>query len=150
VPPSFLELELTETVLMKASSEHGDVLRRLTGTGLRMAIDDFGTGYSSLAYLREFPADRIKIAQTFVTNLGAAGGDAAIVKATIGLASELGICVIAEGVEKQEQFDLLKAWGCEEIQGYYFARPMPPDDVTDLLKSNRNLLPAAEGSVRGS
>jgi diguanylate cyclase (GGDEF)-like protein/PAS domain S-box-containing protein len=144
VPPSMLELELTETVLMKASSEHGGMLRRLGEAGLRMAIDDFGTGYSSLAYLREFPADRIKIAQTFVTDLDAVGGDAAIVKATIGLARELGIRVIAEGVERREQFDLLKAWGCEEIQGYYFARPMPADDVTSLLRSGKVLTPAVQ------
>ena len=143
VPATSVEIELTETVLMKASREHGDVLRRLSEAGLRMAIDDFGTGYSSLAYLREFPADRIKIAQTFVTNLAAAGGDAAIVKATIGLARELGICVIAEGVENREQFDLLKVWGCEEIQGYYFARPMSPDGITKLLRSGKNLRPVA-------
>jgi diguanylate cyclase (GGDEF)-like protein len=130
---SSLELELTETVLMNAYREHADLLLRLRQRGLTIAIDDFGTGYSSLDYLRRFPIDRIKIAQEFVRDLETAPGDAAIVKATIGLARELGIDVIAEGVERLDQVELLQAWGCREIQGYYFARPLPPDDITSLL-----------------
>jgi diguanylate cyclase (GGDEF)-like protein len=128
-----LELELTETVLMNAYREHADLLLRLRQRGLTIAIDDFGTGYSSLDYLRRFPVDRIKIAQDFVRDLETASGDAAIVKATIGLARELKIDVIAEGVERRRQLELLEGWGCREVQGYYFARPLPPGEITALL-----------------
>ena len=128
-----LELELTETVLMNAYREHADLLLRLRQRGLTIAIDDFGTGYSSLDYLRRFPVNRIKIAQDFVRDLETASGDAAIVKATIGLARELRIDVIAEGVERRAQLELLEAWGCREVQGYYFARPLPPGEIAALL-----------------
>jgi diguanylate cyclase (GGDEF)-like protein/PAS domain S-box-containing protein len=133
LPPEWLELELTETVLMTAAREHGDLLGRLGRAGVTISIDDFGTGYSSLDYLRRFPADRIKIAQTFVTQLQPVGGDAAIVKATLGLARELGIKVIAEGVETKAQYDLLKCWGCAEAQGYYFAVPLEASQVLSML-----------------
>jgi EAL domain-containing protein (putative c-di-GMP-specific phosphodiesterase class I) len=133
LPPEGLELELTETVLMSASREHGDVLERLGRAGVTIAIDDFGTGYSSLDYLRRFPTDRIKIAQNFVSQLQPVGGDAAIVKATLGLARELGIMVIAEGVETRGQYELLKGWGCAEAQGYYFAKPLEADAALSML-----------------
>jgi diguanylate cyclase (GGDEF)-like protein/PAS domain S-box-containing protein len=134
LPVTKLELELTETVLMAASQERNDVLERLRETGVRIAIDDFGVGYSSLDYLRRFPVDRIKIAQDFVEHIAALSGSAAIVRATIGLARELGINVIAEGVETIEQLALLKTWGCREAQGFYFAKPLAPDDITPLLR----------------
>jgi diguanylate cyclase (GGDEF)-like protein/PAS domain S-box-containing protein len=139
LPPQLLELELTETVLMEASREHNDVLVRLRQSGVRLAIDDFGTGYSSLDYLRRFPVDRVKIAQEFVRLIASDPGSAAVVKATIGLASELGMVAIAEGVETVEQFDLLKAWGCRQMQGYYFARPLAPEELSTLLR--RRILP---------
>ena len=139
LPPQLLELELTETVLMEASREHNDVLVRLRQSGVRLAIDDFGSGYSSLDYLRRFPVDRVKIAQEFVRLIASDPGSAAIVKATIGLARELGLVTIAEGVETVEQFDLLKAWGCRQMQGYYFSRPLAPGDVSILLR--RRILP---------
>jgi diguanylate cyclase (GGDEF)-like protein/PAS domain S-box-containing protein len=142
--PEHLELELTETVLMDAYREHANLLLRLRRSGLTIAIDDFGTGYSSLDYLRRFPVNRIKIAQEFVRDLEMGTGDAAIVKATIGLARELGIEVIAEGVERLRQLELLQAWGCGEAQGYYFAKPLPPDRVTALLCS---AAPLRAGSV---
>jgi EAL domain-containing protein (putative c-di-GMP-specific phosphodiesterase class I) len=145
VPPHLLELELTESVLMKASREHNDVLLRLRKLGLRLAIDDFGTGFSSLDYLRRFPVDRIKIAQVFIIDLVTAAGDAAIVKAAIGLARELGINVIAEGVETEAQLRLLQAWGCREVQGYYFSKPLEADAVLLLLQSGRM---AAAGRTR--
>ena len=119
---------------MTASHEHNEVLERLRETGVRIAIDDFGVGYSSLDYLRRFPVDRIKIAQDFVEHIATVSGSAAIVRATIGLARELGINVIAEGVETTEQLELLKVWGCREAQGFYFARPLEPDDLTPLLR----------------
>jgi diguanylate cyclase (GGDEF)-like protein/PAS domain S-box-containing protein len=135
VPPNVLELELTESALMEASLDHNEVLHRLRGSGFRIAIDDFGNGYSSLDYLRRFPVDLIKIPQNFIADVGVTGEDAPIVRATIGLGRELGITVLAEGVETACQFALLKQWGCQEIQGYYFAEPLPPDDIVPLLRA---------------
>jgi diguanylate cyclase (GGDEF)-like protein/PAS domain S-box-containing protein len=135
LPARLLEIELTETVLMDVSLEHSLALARLRRKGMTIAIDDFGTGYSSLGYLRQFPVDRIKIAQDFVRDLATAPGQAAIAKATIGLARDLGVAVIAEGVETREQLEALKAWGCTEIQGYYFAKPLSIEDVTRLMQS---------------
>jgi diguanylate cyclase (GGDEF)-like protein/PAS domain S-box-containing protein len=134
LPAQQLELELTETVLMAASREHNDFLERLRANGVRIAIDDFGVGYSSLDYLRQFPVDRIKIAQAFVEDIASVLGSAAIVRATIGLARELCISVIAEGVETTKQLDLLSAWGCREAQGYYFAKPLSVQEMTSLLR----------------
>jgi diguanylate cyclase (GGDEF)-like protein/PAS domain S-box-containing protein len=137
LPPQMLELELTESVLMTASHEHSDLLLRLRQTGVTVAIDDFGTGYSSLDYLRRYPSNRLKIAQNFVSNLETAPGDAAIIRATIGLARELKIDVIAEGVETQVQRDLLKAWGCGGVQGFLFARPLSADAALAALHDGK-------------
>jgi diguanylate cyclase (GGDEF)-like protein/PAS domain S-box-containing protein len=137
LPPGMLELELTEGTLMETSREHNDTLTRIRKSGVRIAIDDFGTGYSSLDYLRTFPVDRVKIAQNFVIDLKADSSDAVIVKASIALARALGLRVIAEGVETAEQLDLLKAWGCPEAQGFYFAKPMPPEALEPLLRAGR-------------
>jgi EAL domain-containing protein (putative c-di-GMP-specific phosphodiesterase class I) len=131
--PWSLELELTESALMTAA-EAGDILARLHRTGVRIAIDDFGTGYSSLDYLRRLPAHRIKIAQTFVRHLDSSPGDAAIVKATIGLARDLGMSVIAEGVETEAQLRRLLDWGCGECQGYYFDRPLTAEAAAARLQ----------------
>jgi diguanylate cyclase (GGDEF)-like protein/PAS domain S-box-containing protein len=141
LPPQMLELELTETVLMNASREHVDIILRLRQLGITIAIDDFGTGYSSLDYLRRFPVDRIKIAQNFVQHLESTPGDVSIVKATIGLARELGINIMAEGVETLEQLALLEKWGCKEVQGFYFAEPLAPEDIAQLLRSGGILQP---------
>jgi EAL domain-containing protein (putative c-di-GMP-specific phosphodiesterase class I) len=138
LPPSKLELELTETVLMAATRDHNDVLQRLRGRGVHIAIDDFGVGYSSLDYLRRFPVDRIKVAQEFVGRIVDESGSAAIVRAAIGLARELGIRLVAEGVETLEQLNLLKGWGCREAQGYYFAEPLTADFLKPLLARGRS------------
>lgn len=143
LPAGMLELELTETALMDVSQERGHILERIREIGVMIAIDDFGTGYSSLDYLHRFPVNRIKIAQTFVNRLGSNFGDAAIVKATIGLARELNINVIAEGVETPEQFQLLKNWGCGEVQGFHFARPLSVPDITRLLEAGGIILPGS-------
>jgi len=135
LPPAALEIEMTETALMGTSSGHDNVVERLRARGLRIAIDDFGTGYSSLLYLRRFPVDRIKIAQEFVKDIGIEPNDTAIVKAAIGLARELGIGVLAEGVETAEQLRLLHEWGCRQAQGFYFAAPMSAEEVLPLLRS---------------
>src|SRR5262249_21815791 len=129
LPPHMLELELTESALMETSREHNDTLLRLRQSGIRLAIDDFGTGYSSLDYLRRFPVDRIKVAQEFVIDLTSDPGNAAIVKAAIGLARELGLNVIAEGVETVEQKNFLQALGCGAAQGYFFAKPQAAEVV---------------------
>ena len=117
-----LEIEMTETALMGSLSGHDNVVERLRARGLRIAIDDFGTGYSSLLYLRRFPLDRIKIAQEFVKEIGIETNDAAIVKAAIGLARELGIGVLAEGVDTADQLRLLHEWGCRQAQGFHLPR----------------------------
>jgi diguanylate cyclase (GGDEF)-like protein len=135
LPPELLELEMTETALMETSREHYAFLDRLRGKGVRLAIDDFGTGYSSLLYLRRYPVNRLKIAQEFVSNLVTDPNDAAIVLATIRLARALGLDVIAEGVETAEQLSLLRQWGCREMQGFYFAKPMSPEMIAPLLRS---------------
>ncbi|MDO8270701.1 MAG: EAL domain-containing protein [Gammaproteobacteria bacterium] len=135
LPRQHLELELTESMLMEASQEHNDVLLRLRASGLRLAIDDFGTGYSSLDYLRRFPVDRIKIAQNFIADLTSNSGDVAIVKAALSLARELGIPSIVEGVETAEQLELLKMWGCREVQGYYYSKPLLAADIAPLLRA---------------
>ena len=135
LPPQRLELELTESVVMDA--EQRELLLRVRQAGMKIAIDDFGTGFSCLQYLSRFPVDRIKIAQEFVKDLVAGPGNAVIVKATIGLARELGLQVIAEGVETAEQLALLRAWGCREVQGFYFAKPMMADEMGELLKLGR-------------
>jgi EAL domain-containing protein (putative c-di-GMP-specific phosphodiesterase class I) len=133
LPANLLELELTESVLMDASREHNDILDRLRAVGVKLAIDDFGTGYSSLDYLRGFPADHIKIAQSFTKHIETAAGDGTIVRAIIGLAHELNISVIAEGIETRGQLDLVRRWGCNLIQGFYYARPLPAAYITALL-----------------
>jgi EAL domain-containing protein (putative c-di-GMP-specific phosphodiesterase class I) len=150
LPPGALEIEMTETALMGTSSGPDNVIERLRARGLRFAIDDFGTGYSSLLYLRRFPVDRIKIAQEFVKDIGIEPNDTAIVKAAIGLARELGIGVIAEGVQTADQVRLLHDWGCRQAQGFYFAQPMPAQDVLPLLRSGSVMRWLAVGSVAPS
>jgi EAL domain-containing protein (putative c-di-GMP-specific phosphodiesterase class I) len=131
--PENLELELTETVLTSTLRIHANVLPRLRERGLTIAMDGFGAGYSSLDCFRRYPIDRVKIARTLVRDIEAGGADAAIVKATIGLARELGIGVVAEGVERRSQLDLLQSWGCEEAQGFYFAKPLTAERIAPLL-----------------
>jgi diguanylate cyclase (GGDEF)-like protein/PAS domain S-box-containing protein len=150
LPRGLLEIEMTETALMGTSSGHDNVVERLRARGLRIAIDDFGTGYSSLLYLRRFPVDRIKIAQEFVKDIGVEANDTAIVKAAIGLARELGIAVMAEGVETADQLRLLHEWGCRQAQGYYFAAPMPAADVLPLLRSGSIMRWRAAASITSS
>lgn len=132
-----IEIELTETALMQASRHSSEVVQRLRNRGVRIAIDDFGTGYSCLDYLRRFPASRIKIAQTFVSDITSNSGSAAITRAAISLGRELSLSVIAEGVETAEQVALLQDWGCREAQGYFFAKPLPAAEVSALLRVGR-------------
>ncbi len=134
VAPERLELELTESVLIEATQRHGEIFKRLREIGVRIAIDDFGAGYSSLDYLRSFRVSRLKIDQRFIADVETNADDAAIVRAVIGLARELGIEVMAEGVETAGQRDFLIASGCEFAQGYYFGEPMPAAAASELLR----------------
>jgi len=132
--PGKLELELTESLLMETRHGDGGVVNRLRALGVRIAIDDFGTGYSSLEYLLTYRVSRIKIAQQFVNGLPDDHSSAAIVRATIGLAREFGIEIIAEGVETDAQLEFLMHAGCSCIQGFYFSRPVPAAQATQLLR----------------
>jgi EAL domain-containing protein (putative c-di-GMP-specific phosphodiesterase class I) len=133
--PGLLQLELTESVLMKSAELTASILQNLRKRGVQVAIDDFGTGYSSLSYLRKFPVDALKIDQSFVRQISAAGDDTTIVKAVIGMARSLRLRVIAEGVETLEEVAFLRAYRCEEAQGYYFSRPVPAEQFAMLLRN---------------
>ncbi|MDB5602504.1 MAG: hypothetical protein JWN71_4548 [Xanthobacteraceae bacterium] len=123
--PDRLELEITEGVLIDDFARAVSTLRRLKALGVRVAMDDFGTGYSSLSYLQSFPFDKIKIDKSFITDVDRNPQSAAIVRSVIGLAHGLGVPVIAEGVETDEQLSFLLLEGCEEVQGYFIGRPFP-------------------------
>jgi EAL domain-containing protein (putative c-di-GMP-specific phosphodiesterase class I) len=133
--PKLLVLELTETVLMKHAGVAASILQSLRDAGVQVAIDDFGTGYSSLGYLRKFPLDALKIDQSFVRQIGTPGEDTTIVTAVIALAKNLQLRVIAEGVETSGELDFLRAQRCDEVQGYYFSRPVVPEQFAKLLKT---------------
>jgi diguanylate cyclase len=135
VRPAQLELEITESVLMDNVNVNVDLLTRLRSEGIRLAIDDFGTGYSSMAYLKRFPIDQVKIDRTFVRDIPGNGDDEAITSAIIAMAHNLGLSVVAEGVETAAQLDFLRSAGCDIMQGYYFAEPRPADQVTAFLTS---------------
>ena len=125
LPPQLLELEVTESMLMKNVDENIDVLRKLSDFGVTIAIDDFGTGYSSLAYLRRFQVDTLKIDQSFVRDVDTNLDDAAIVEAIIALGHSLKLNVVAEGVETEEQKQQLLKLKCDQCQGYLFGEPVP-------------------------
>jgi diguanylate cyclase (GGDEF)-like protein/PAS domain S-box-containing protein len=133
--PRSLELELTEGVLMKRAECTESILDALRASGVRLAVDDFGTGYSSLSYLRKFPIDALKIDQSFIRQISTAPDDTAIVTAMISMGRSLKLRVVAEGVETQEELAFLQAHQCDEAQGYYFSRPVPPDQFASLLKA---------------
>jgi EAL domain-containing protein (putative c-di-GMP-specific phosphodiesterase class I) len=135
VPPSLLELEITESTILADPIRAMHVLSRLSGMGVRLAIDDFGTGYSSLAYLKRLPVDELKIDKSFVDDLMASRSGASLAEVVVTLAATLGMRTVAEGVEAREQAVLLRGMGCAEAQGFLFHRPMPPDDVEAVLRT---------------
>ena len=135
LPAQYLELELTESILMESADDTVHLLRKLKKMGVHLAIDDFGTGYSSLNYLKHFPIDRLKIDRSFVRDILKDPDDAAIAEAIIVLAHSLKIKVLAEGVETREQLEFLLARSCDEMQGYYFSHPLCVKDFTTLLNS---------------
>lgn len=132
--PRSLELELTESVLMKHAEAAASILQTLRERGVQVAVDDFGTGYSSLSYLRKFPIDTLKIDQSFVRQITAGGDDTSIVTAVISMARSLKLRVVAEGVEAPEQVGFLRAHECDEAQGYYFSPPVLPQQFARFLR----------------
>jgi diguanylate cyclase (GGDEF)-like protein len=136
--PERLELEITESVLLSHNTSTTSTLHALRNYGIRISMDDFGTGYSSLSYLHGFPFDKIKIDQSFVRTLSAEDGSRAIVHAMVALGSSLGIRTTAEGVETMEQLKWLHSIGCNEVQGYFFSRPVPAQEIPALLRRWEN------------
>jgi diguanylate cyclase (GGDEF)-like protein/PAS domain S-box-containing protein len=134
LPPQALQVEITESLLMADAPATVKVLAHLQERGVRLAIDDFGTGYSSMAYLRRFPIESLKVDKSFVDGLPDNPDSRAIVKAVITLAHSLGLKTVAEGVETKEQLRALQEMGCEQIQGYYFSRPLPPAQFGKFLQ----------------
>ena len=134
--PQYLELELTESLLLTSADVTLSVLQELRALGLKLAIDDFGTGYSSFSYLRQFRVSKLKIDRSFVRDIAVDPDDAAIAAAIISMAKSLHLKVIAEGVEDEAQMSFLRAHQCDEIQGYYFSKPLAVDKVADKLRGD--------------
>ena len=135
MPPDALELELTEGVAVNDPRTATETMDQLRSRGVRMSIDDFGTGYSSLSQLKRFQIYKLKIDQSFVQDLDHDGNDRAIVSAIIRMAQALGMQTTAEGVETEAQLQFLRDMGCDEAQGYYFSRPLPPgEELLQFLK----------------
>jgi diguanylate cyclase (GGDEF)-like protein len=138
-PGRHLELELTESMVMKAPEQAGEALRNLQALGVNALIDDFGTGYSSLAYLTRFPIQAIKIDRSFVKDLDAGRHAQTIVRAIVSLAHRLGISVVGEGIETTRQKEILVELGCDILQGFLIGPPMPAEEITRILKSQESL-----------
>jgi EAL domain-containing protein (putative c-di-GMP-specific phosphodiesterase class I) len=145
LPPEFLELELTESSLMSDPAQAGALLREIREVGVRIAIDDFGTGYSSLTYLHDFPLNALKIDRNFVQSVESNERGGPIANMIVGLGKNLGLDVIAEGVETEGQLEYLRRQGCDVAQGYYYARPESPEDLTPWIASHQRV---SETNVR--
>ena len=140
----YLELEITESIIMKNVDRGVKTLQELKSLGIKLAVDDFGTGHSSLSYLKRFSADVLKIDQSFIRDIATDPDDATITRTIIDLAHNLRMQVIAEGVESAAQLDFLLHNNCDEMQGYYFSKPLPVDGCTAFLKEGRQLAFAAK------
>ncbi|MGH2841818.1 MAG: EAL domain-containing protein, partial [Solirubrobacteraceae bacterium] len=137
VDPSALIIEVTENSIMSDEVRVGDVLARLSELGVRISLDDFGTGYSSLTHLRALPVSEVKVDRSFVARMRSDATDAAIVRSTIQLAHNLGMRIVAEGVEDEQTWASLERLECELIQGYCLSRPLPPAEVAAFLAADR-------------
>ena len=136
LPPTRLELEITESLAMHDAGKNIATMSELRALGIQLSIDDFGTGYSSLSYLKRFPINKLKVDQSFVRNMTSDANDASITKTVILLGQSLNLTVIAEGVETKEQLALLKEYGCDEVQGYLFSRPISSEKLEQFLKDS--------------
>jgi EAL domain-containing protein (putative c-di-GMP-specific phosphodiesterase class I) len=134
IDPKYLNLELTESVIMENSQVYLNYMLELKKLGVSLVIDDFGTGYSSLSYLKRFPVDKIKIDQSFISGLPNDSDDAAIVRAILAMAKQLNLEVVAEGIETNEQLSFLRKHSCNIGQGFLFSRAIPPEEFLKLLK----------------
>ena len=132
--PDWLELEITEGYTMHNPIQSLALLQRIRQIGVSLAIDDFGTGYSSLSYLKRFPINKLKIDKSFIDDIPGSKEDEAIVSAIISMAESMSLDVIAEGVETDEQKVFLQQAGCNDIQGFLYAKPMPADEITQMLQ----------------
>ena len=130
---SDLELEVTESLLLRDTTANLQILNEIKALGVRISMDDFGTGYSSLGSLRSFPFDKIKIDRSFVSELERSPDSAAIIRAVLSLGRGLGMTTTAEGVETRDQLAYLRAEGCVEVQGFYFSEPRPALEIADML-----------------
>jgi EAL domain-containing protein (putative c-di-GMP-specific phosphodiesterase class I) len=139
----WLELELTESILIEDAEVTLDSVRRLKALGVKLSVDDFGTGYSSLAYLKRFAVDKLKIDRSFIRDLVADPDDAAIVRAIIQMAHSLKLRTIAEGVESEDLAALLRVFHCDEVQGYCYAAPMPAAELEAYVRSRSAALAPA-------
>ena len=151
-PARALKLEITESVAISDADRVRSVLRELRALGVRVSLDDFGTGYCSLSYLQQFPVDTLKIDRSFVARIGEADGPGEIIRLIVGLAHTLGVDVVAEGTETAAQVEYLAALGCGHAQGYYFGRPMPPENIalsTEAASKVSSLVTGRGPSVSG-
>jgi EAL domain-containing protein (putative c-di-GMP-specific phosphodiesterase class I) len=138
IKPGRLVLEVTEGVLIENPDEMVKRIEELRALGVRVALDDFGSGYSSLSYLQRFPFDKLKIDKSFVSTLGSSSNGGVIIQAIVALGRALGVTVLVEGVETEEQRVLLRLAGCDEMQGYLFAKPAPARTIDRLLKQSKS------------
>jgi CheY-like chemotaxis protein len=145
--PHYLEIEITESMIMRDVENAIAMMKELKRLGVQISMDDFGTGYSSLSHLKRFPFDKLKMDISFVREMTFDPGSAAIVKTIIAMAHNLNLRVIAEGVETEGQLSNLRAHGCDEMQGFYFSRPLPSDEIEQMLREERRLTFPREGST---
>jgi EAL domain-containing protein (putative c-di-GMP-specific phosphodiesterase class I) len=146
--PMLLQLEVTESMVMQNVSRAVRILEAIRSRGIRLAIDDFGTGYSSMSLMKQFPIDTIKIDRSFVRNLADDGEDQAIAQAIINMGKALGMTIVAEGVETIEQETFLRNHACDETQGFLFSRPVPPDELPQLLQRRPAVSPPQQPEPR--
>ena len=139
--PHYLELEITEGIMMDNVQEKIKILHQFRAMGIKLSIDDFGTGYSSLSYLKNLPVDTLKIDRAFIEYIAHNEQDQAIVTSLINLSHSLKLVVIAEGAETKEQVDLLRTFGCNQVQGYFFHKPLPAEDIETLLRAQEEDTP---------
>jgi len=139
IAPRMLELELTESMIMRDPQAAAAAMQQLKALGVKLALDDFGTGYSSLNYLRRFSVDCLKIDRSFISDAASDPSAASVATSIVAIAHSLGLRSVAEGAEKKEQLDFLRDCGCDSLQGFYFSRPVPAADFAVLLREDRRL-----------